>query len=121
MNTNENGVDGSRSNGLPPIKTTIGTRGWRARRHTTRFMGSSLGSALVLSVACGAGLLLASQLRSGSPWTGLNVLASAAGKGARRPKRFDATRTLTGVGLLAAGLFVVSSLYQGGRLATGRR
>lgn len=121
MNTNENGMNGLPSDGLPPIKTTIGTRGWRARRQTTRFVGSSVSSALVLSVACGAGLLLASQLRSGSPWTGLNVLASAAGRGARRPKRFDTAKTLTGAGLLAAGLLLVASLYQGGRLATGRR
>lgn len=105
------------ANGIPPIKTTIGTRAWRARRGTTQFVGSTLGSALALSVACGAGVLLASQLRSGSPWTGLNVIASAAGKSPRRSKRYDATRTLLGAGLLAAGLVVIASVYQGARLA----
>lgn len=103
--------------GLPPIKETIGTPAWRARR----VAGRTFGSALAMTVACGATMLVASQLRSGSPWASLNAMASAVGLGPRRAKkRFDMTTTLAGAGVLAAGFLAYAALYQGTLAATGR-
>ena len=102
--------------GIPPIKTTIGTRSWRARRTATRMASRTISSTLVLSLVSGAAMLLASQVRSGSPWTGLNGVAVALGLGPRHAKRrFDANATLVGAGALAAGLLLFAALCQGTR------
>jgi hypothetical protein len=106
---------------IPPVKEQIGTRAWRTRRATSRFLGQALASGLKLSAASGAAMLLASKLRSGSPWTGINALATTIGRGPRRAKRFDKVAALAGAGLLAAGFFLISSLYQGTRSITGGR
>lgn len=109
-------------NGIPPIKTEIGTRAWRARRSTTRFMGRTFGSALAMSAACGAAMLVASQLRNGSPWAGLNAMATAVGLGPKRArKRFDASATLAGAGVLVGGFVLYAALYEGSLMATGKR
>jgi hypothetical protein len=106
------------SYGLPPIKETIGGRGWRARR----LAGRSFGSALAMSVACGATMMIASQLRSGSPWAGLNAMATAVGLGPRKAKkRFDMTATIAGAGVLAAGFVVFAGLYEATLEASGKR
>lgn len=100
--------------GIPPIKETIGTSGWRARRVVRR----SFGSALTMSIACGATMLVASQLRSGSPWAGLNAVAAAVGLGPRKAKkRFDTSTTLAAAGALTAGFLVLAGLYQTARAA----
>ncbi len=118
MMTRTDGAAMTNGHGLPPIKETIGTQGWRARRA----VGRSFSSALTLTMACGATLLVASRLRTGSPWLGLNALATAAGLGPRKAKRrFDMSATLAGAGLLAAGMFVLAGLYQGTLVATGKR
>lgn len=106
------------SYGLAPIKETIGGRGARARR----LVGRSLGSALAMSVACGATMMVASQLRSGSPWAGLNAMATAVGLGPKKAKkRFDMAATIAGAGVLAAGFLVYASLYEGALAASGKR
>ena len=95
------------SYGLAPIKETFGGRGARARR----LVGRSLGSALAMSVACGATMMVASRLRSGSPWAGLNAMATAVGLGPKKAKkRFDMTATIAGAGVLAVGLLVYEGL-----------
>jgi hypothetical protein len=106
---------------IAPVKEEIGTRAWRARRATSRFLGRALASGLKLSAASGAAMLLASKLRSGSPWTGVNALATVIRRGPRRAKRFDRTAAVAGAAVLAAGVFVVASLYQGARSITGGR
>lgn len=67
-----------------------------------------------MSVACGATMMVASQLRSGSPWAGLNAMATAVGLGPKKAKkakkRFDMTATIAGAGVLAAGFLVYASL-----------
>ncbi|MDB4934402.1 MAG: hypothetical protein JWP87_1374 [Labilithrix sp.] len=109
--------------GLPPIKETIGRRSWFGRRRSAPgFIGRTIGSTLAMTVACGATMLVASQLRSGSPWGGLNAMATAVGLGPRRArKRFDRSATLAGAGVLAAGLLAYAIIYEGVLSATGRR
>jgi len=102
--------------GIPAIKTTIGSSSWRARRTASMVVGRTIGSTVVLSLAGGAAMLVASRLTSGSPWTGLNGVAALVGLGSRRAKRrFDASATLVGAGVLAAGLLLFASLFQGTR------
>lgn len=97
---------------LPPIKETIGTSGWRARR----FVGRSLGSALAMSIATGATMMLASKLRSGSPWSGLNTMSGALRLGPKKAKkRFDVRATMAGAGVLLAGFAVLAGLYRAAR------
>ena len=104
--------------GLPPIKETIGTPGWHARRA----VGRSFSSALTMSIAAGATMLVASHLRTGSPWLGLNTMATVLGLGPRKAKkRFDMGATLGAAGVLAAGMLVLAGLYQGALTATRRR
>jgi hypothetical protein len=118
MMTRTDGGAMTNGHGLPPIKETIGTQGWRARRA----VGRSFSSALALSAACGATMIVASHLRTGSPWFGLNAMATVAGLGPRKAKkRFDMSATLVGAGLLAAGMLVLAGLYQGTLVASGKR
>jgi hypothetical protein len=113
---------GTTSTGIPPIKETIGTRGWRARRSGTRFVGRTIASTLAMTVACGATMLISSKLRSGSPWAGLNAMATAIGLGPRRARKtFDGMTTLAGAGVLAAGLLGYAVIYETVLAATGRR
>jgi hypothetical protein len=120
MTTSETGS--MTSSGIPPIKETIGSKGWRARRNATRIFGRTLGSTLAMTAACGATMLVASQLRSGSPWAGLNAMATAVGLGPRRArKHFDGATTLAGAGVLAAGFLAYAVVYEGVLAATGRR
>jgi hypothetical protein len=108
--------------GIPPIKETIGTPAWRARRGATRYLGRSLGSALTMSAMTAASMLIASQLRSGTPWAGLNAMAGAVGLGPKRPrKRFDQNATVAGAGLLFAGFLALGAIYEGSLMATKRR
>ena len=118
MMTRTDGGAMTNGHGVPPIKETIGTQGWRARRA----VGRSFSSALMLSAACGAALLVASRVRTGSPWLGLNSLATVSGLGPRKTrKRFDMSATIAGAGVLAAGILVLAGLYQGTLVATGKR
>jgi hypothetical protein len=110
--------------GMPPIKMTIGTPAWRARRATSRYLGRTVSSTLALSAASAAALLVASQVRLGSPWMGLNMIAEAAGVGAvraRKRPRFDAGATLAGAGVVALGLFAIAAAFEGIRAARTRR
>ena len=67
-------------------------------------------------------MMVASQLRSGSPWAGLNAMATAVGLGPKKAKkRFDMTATIAGAGVLAAGFLVYASLYEGTLAASGKR
>ena len=104
--------------GIPPIKETIGTRRWRARRATARYLGQTIGSTLAMSAAFAIASLVTSHVRSGSPWAGLNGMAVAAGVGRRRARgRFESSTTLAGLGVLAAGVLAVAAVYQGIRRA----
>ena len=104
--------------GIPPIKTTIGTRGWRARRATSRYVGQTMSSALTMSAGSTIATLLVSQLRARSPWAGLNALARLFGLGRTRARgRFESSTTLAGVAVLAGGFLALAALYQGIRRA----
>jgi hypothetical protein len=119
MRTSDTGMT---SGGIPPIKETIGTPGWRARRSGMRLFGRTIGSTLAMTAACGATMLIASQLRSRTPWAGFNAMATAVGLGPRRArKHFDGTTTVAGLGVLAAGFLAYAVVYEGALAAAGRR
>lgn len=95
------------NSGIPAIKTRIGTRGWRARRRTSRVLGNLVVAGLALSVPVGA-TMLASKVRTGSALTGFDAMAKALGL--RPRKRTGPLVALAGAGILAAGLLVVVGL-----------
>jgi hypothetical protein len=64
---------------------------------------------LAISGACLAALVLASWRQRGSPWAGLNAVASGLGLvGDRPPARFDLPLALVGLGVVTAGSFAIA-------------
>jgi ElaB/YqjD/DUF883 family membrane-anchored ribosome-binding protein len=79
--------------------------------------------AMAMSGACIAAILGASALERGSPWAGINAVTAGIGlTGKRPPAKFDALRTLAGLGTIFGGTLAVAILHSrvnGGRLARG--
>jgi hypothetical protein len=73
---------------------------------------------LAISGACLGTLLVASWRQRGSPWAGLNAVASGLGLvGDRPPARFDLPLALVGLGVVTAGSFAIAVGQR--KLATG--
>jgi protease I len=77
---------------------------------------------VALTAASGATMMTSSAIERGSPWAGLNAMASAVGLRRRRPRDdFDASVTPIGLALLTGGLLAWGLAYQGTLAGTRRR
>ena len=75
-----------------------------------------------MTAACGAAMMISSTAERGSPWAGLNAMATAIGVGRRRVRAglgagFDGEATPIGIALLTGGLLLHGVVY---RKAFGR-
>src|SRR4051794_34075564 len=87
---------------------------------TTLTKGLTTGATMAAATA--ATMMVASSLRLGSPWAGLNAMAGAVGAGGRRPRAcFDARVTPIGLAVLAGGLLAWGMAYEGALSAGHRR
>lgn len=81
-----------------------------------------LKTGVALTAASGATMMISSALERGSPWAGLNAMATAVGVRKRRfGARFDADVTPLGMALLTGGLLAWGIAYEGALGAVGRR
>lgn len=72
-----------------------------------------LGTGAVLAASTAAAMMIAGRLERGSPWVGVNALASAVGAGGRRVRnRFDPVATPVGLAILAGGLLALGFVYE---------
>lgn len=76
----------------------------------------------VLAASTAGVMMIASRVESGSPWAGLNAMATAVGVGERPLRdRFDAAVTPVGIAVLTGGLLAWGVAYEGALAATHRR
>ena len=81
-----------------------------------------LTSGATMAAATATTMMIASSLARGSPWAGLNVMATTIGVGGRRaPVRFDPQATPAGLAVLIGGLLAWGLLYEGALAATHRQ
>lgn len=91
-----------------------------AMLRTTVTQGLKRGASLVAATT--AAMMVSSFIARGSPWAGLNAMATAIGAGGRRASdRFNRAQTPTGLGLLTGGLLAWGVLYEGALALSHRR
>jgi len=77
---------------------------------------------VALTAASGTTMMISSAIERGSPWAGLNAMATALGVQKRRVSdRFTTDVTPYGMGALAGGLLIWGLAYQGALKLGGRR
>jgi protease I len=77
---------------------------------------------VALTAASGATMMTSSAIERGSPWAGLNAMATAIGLRRRRVSdSFEAGVTPIGIALLTGGLLAWGLAYQGALAGTARR
>lgn len=75
-----------------------------------------------MAAATTATMMVSSLFKSGSPWAGVNAMATAVGVGGRRPsKSFGSVATPAGLGTLVGGMLLWGLGYEAALAAAGRR
>ncbi len=86
----------------------------------TVLRGLKTGAALATTIT--GTMMVASTLERGSPWAGVNAMATGIGVGGRRvTDRFAPAVTLTGLAVLTGGMLAWGVLYERALTAAGRQ
>lgn len=81
-----------------------------------------LKTGVTLATATTVTMGIASIFKSGSPWAGINAMASAAGVGGRRPRRhFASVATPVGLTVLTGGMLLWGIGYEAALAKSGKR
>jgi|GEM_PF-3862142 len=107
---------------VPKIKESIGVQSWKTERNVASVALRSIVTGVAMSAACGAAMLVSGAARSGSPWAGINSMATAFGIGPKRaPKRFAGATSVAAAAILVGGLIGMAAVYEGALVATRKR
>ncbi|UQA54669.1 alpha/beta fold hydrolase [Polyangium aurulentum] len=115
----------SRLPGAPPLQHTAMSDGGRAASGGTimnEIVERGLKTGAALAVATTGTIMLASSVESGSPWAGVNAMATGFGVGGRRVRDGFALKvTPAGFVFLTGGLVAMGMAYEASVAAAGRR
>ncbi|EYF05770.1 type 1 glutamine amidotransferase domain-containing protein [Chondromyces apiculatus] len=80
----------------------------------THTVTRGLKAGAAMTAACGATMMVSSAIQRGTPWAGLNAMATAVGVRRRRfGKHFDADVSVPGLAVLTGGLLAWGIFYEG--------